>query len=270
MIHIVFQEADVDVLRASFKLDPTLAAEIIQIKDDFAVGPLDNIYSKEGIQSRREWWRTILSGGDYDGKVDSYDIQDEKTIKEIIHTLSENQLEVIWIWVAQNNHDVCGYYWLVSQLKEFQGRVFILFLNNLPFISEKGTIFYPSNIFEIPPREFLKAKKLAREITLSEFEVDPDEWLRLCNENQGIRILEGAKQLKQYDYDYYDVELMKFITPDWQKVSRLFHTFYTRSKITTGDAYLLLRLKQLISEKKVDAQGVIRNIKEFEVKKSTL
>ena len=142
----------------------------------------------------------------------------------------------------------------MSQLKDFQGRIFILYFNNLPFINEKGHIFYPSNIFEIQPKEFLKAKKLARPITLSEFEVDPDEWTKLCNENKGVRILEGGKKLLQHDYDYYDNELMKFITPDWQKVNKLFHSFFSKSKITTGDAYLLWRIKLMIKEDKIDAR----------------
>ncbi len=38
MIHIVFNEADIEALRKSFELDETLRSEIIQIKDDFAVG----------------------------------------------------------------------------------------------------------------------------------------------------------------------------------------------------------------------------------------
>ena len=53
----------------------------------------------------------------------------------------------------------------LSQLAEFQGRIFILYLNNLPFINEKGAIFYPTTLFSIPPKEFIKAKKLARPVT---------------------------------------------------------------------------------------------------------
>ena len=76
--------------------------------------------------------------------------------------------------MAQNAHDVCGYYWLMSQLKDYQGQVYVLYLNNLPFINDKGGIFYPAALHEIQPKEFLKAKKLPRLINLSEFEIDPD------------------------------------------------------------------------------------------------
>ena len=269
MFHIVFQPADAAVLKKSFELDETLNGDIVVIKDDFAVGPLVDIFSDEGIEARKQWWREVLAGGDYDGKVDTGEVDDVKTITELIEKLNNDTEEIVWIWTAQNKHDVSGYYWLMSQLKDHQGRIFILYLNNLPFINDKGHLFYPTNIFEIPAKEFLKAKKLARQITPGEFEVDPDEWTKLCNENKGVRILEGGKKLVQHDYDYYDAELLKFITPDWQKVNKLFNTFFSKSKDTTGDAYLLWRLKLMIADGKIDTQGEIKGMKDFEVKMKT-
>lgn len=266
MIHIVFQHNDVTALEKSFDLDETLNGEIIEIKDDFAVGPIANIFSVEGIEARKHWWRAVLAGTENSGVVDSGEIDDNKTVLDLIKKLQSNPEEVVWIWAAPNKHDVSGYYWLISQLKDFQGRIFILYLNNLPFINEKGHIFYPENIFEIPAKEFIKAKKLARPVTSGEFEVDTDEWTKLCNENQGVRTLEGGKKLVQHDYDYYDDELMKFISADWQKVNKLFHAYFSKSKKTTGDAYLLWRLKLMIAEGKIDAQGEIKNMKDFEVK----
>jgi len=141
-----------------------------------------------------------------------------------------------------------------------------LYLNNLPFINEKGNIFYPVNLYEIQPKEFLKARKLARPVTLSEFEIDPDEWTKLCVENKGVRLLEGGKKLTQSNYDYYDTELKKFITPDWQKASRIIQQFLNKSTNTTGDAYLLWRLKVMLAMEQFDVQGKVGNMKEFEVK----
>jgi hypothetical protein len=266
MIHIVFNEVDVKVLKDVMVLDQTLQGEVLQIKDDYAVGPLNNIYVGDGIEARKQWWREVLAGGDYDGKVDSGEVDDYKTAAELVGTMRRNEEEVIWIWAAQNKHDVSGYYWLLKYMQEFQGRVFILYLNNLPFINEKGNIFYPNWLHEIQPKEFLKAKKLAREITLSEFEVDPDEWTKLCDENKGIRLLEGGKKLVQADYDFYDAELKKFITGDWQKASKIIHHFLHKAKDTTGDAYLLWRLKLMLEMELLDVQGKVGNMKDFELK----
>ncbi|HSY61250.1 MAG TPA: DUF3658 domain-containing protein [Cytophaga sp.] len=266
MIHVVFNEADVALLQKAIEMDESLAGEIVQIKDDYAVGPLENIYVGEGIEARKQWWRAVLEGGDYNGKVDEGDIDDYKTAAGLVGTLRRNEEEVIWIWAAQNKHDVSGYYWLLNYVKEFSGRIYILYLNNLPFFNEKGSIFYPTTLAEIPAREFIKAKKLARIITPSEFEVDPDEWTKICNEYRGVRLLEGGKKLTQEDYDFYDAELKKFITPDWQKANKIINQFLSKAKHTTGDAYMLWRLKVLISEGLFDVQGKIENMRDFEVK----
>jgi hypothetical protein len=266
MIHIVFQEADIDALEKSFELDETLRGDIIQIKDDYAVGPLTDIYTDEGAEARKQWWREVLEGGDHEGKVDSGEMDDIKTVAGLKERLDNHAEEYIWIWAAQNKHDVSGYYWLMSQLKDYQGRIFILYLNNLPFLNEKGNLFYPINLFEIPAKEFVKAKKLAREITPSEFEVDPDEWIKTCNENKGVRLLEGGKKLVQEEYEFYDTVLKSLVTADWQKASKIIHTHLTKAKHTTGDMYLLWRLKLMIAQDSFDVQGTVGKMKEFEVK----
>ena len=266
MIHIVFQEADVPALQKSFELDESMRGDVLEIKDEFAVGPIRDIYQPESVEARKQWWREILAGGDYDGLVDDGHVDDQKTVRELIARLNEDQSEIVWIWAAQNKHDVSGYYWLISQLKDFHGRIFLLYLNNLPFINEKGNIFYPTHLSEIAPREFVKAKKLARPVTLSEFEIDPDEWARLQTEDKGVRILEGGKKLVQYDYDFYDKDLQKFISSDWQKASKLINTYLHKATHKTGDAFLLWRLKQIIATGDLDVQGEIKNMKDFEVK----
>lgn len=265
-MHIVFQQADVNTLSKSFELDESLRDSIFEIKDDFAVGPLNDIYSDEGKEERKQWWRNVLAGGDYDGLVEKNEVNDPETVSKVVEKLNLDPDETVWIWVAPNKHDVSGYYWLMVQLKDFVGRVQVLSLNNLPFINEKGNIFYPVNLSEIPPREFLKAKKLARPITASEFEIDPDEWLKICNENKLVRSLEGAKKLSQHDADFFDKHLLEYITPGWQKASKVINQFLSKSKHTTGDAYMLWRLKELIAQDKIDAQGEIKNMKDFEVK----
>lgn len=266
MIHIVFNEPDIAVLKQAIEMDESLQGEVLVIRDDYAVGPIQDLYRSEGREARQLWWKEVLAGGDYESKIESSEVDDYKTVAELVGTLRRNPEEIVWIWAAQNKHDVSGYYWLLHFMKEFQGRIFILYLNNLPFLNEKGQLFYPTWLSTIPPKEYLKAKKLARPITLSEFEVDPDEWLKLAAENKGVRILEGGKKLAQYEYDYYDADLRKFVTADWQKASKIIHQFLSKNKQTTGDAYLLWRLKTLVAAGGLEVQGELKNMKDFELK----
>jgi hypothetical protein len=169
--------------------------------------------------------------------------------------------------MGQNQHDVTGYFWLMRQLRDYQGRAMILYLNNLPFINEKGQLFYPWNVHDILPKEIIKAKKLARPITMSEFEVDPDEWKRLSEENAPVRILEGGKKIVSKDETFYDEEVMKNITAEWQKAWRVLSNTLHRMKIKTGDVFLMWRMKELITQGKIEVLGdVTKGWKEFDVK----
>ena len=253
MIHIVFQEADIQVLQKAIELDQTLAGEVIQVKDEYAVGPVADIYETEGYRQRRDWWKQVLQYSPYADATDLVD--DKRTVHDLLKQLDDDKALQAWIWMGQNPHDVCGYYWLMSQLKEYQGQIQVLYLNNLPFINEKGGLFYPSNLFEIQPKEFLKAKRLARPVTLSEFEVDPDEWKKICQENTLVRILEGGKKIVSKQEDYYDKDIASVITGEPQKLPKLLHTLYSKVRIKTGDVFVVWRLRKLQEEGKLEING---------------
>ncbi|MES2332902.1 MAG: DUF1835 domain-containing protein [Bacteroidota bacterium] len=253
MLHIVFEQSNVEALQKAIVLDESMQGDIIEIKDDFAVGPLGDIYGTEGYQARRDWWKMLLEFSPY---TESLNIVDDKlTVHDLLKRLEENTDEHVWIWMGQNVHDVCGYYWLMSQLKNYQGMIHVLYLNNLPFINEKGNIFYPTSLFEIQPKEFLKAKKLARPITLSEFEVDPDEWKKLCNENATVRFLEGGKKVIGKDADFYDKDILANAVAAPQKLGKLLSNTLGKMKVKTGDVFLVWRIRALVAEGKLDVQG---------------
>ena len=266
MIHIVFQHADVLVLKEAMKLDESLQGEVFEIKDEWGVGPLKDLDTEEGWNIRMDWWKELLKGSPYGEKmVGSFD--DRETVKTIKQWLSENETNEAWLWMGQNQHDVTGYFWLMPQLREFQGRLMILYLNNLPFINEKGQLFYPWGVHDILPKEAVKAKKLARPITLSEFEVDPDEWKKIGDENAMVRILEGGKKITGKDANFYDNEILKNITGEWQRAWRALGNTLHRMKIKTGDVFIMWRMKQLISDGKIEAMGdVNQGWKEFDVR----
>jgi len=253
MIHLVFNTADMASMEAAIALDETLAGKVIEIKDDYAVGPLSAIYETAGYQARRDWWKPILEHSPYEDQLDIVD--DKLTVSHLINSLNHDENEFIWIWMGQNAHDVCGYYWLMSQLKPYQSRIHVLYLNNLPFLNEKGQLFYPTHLSEIQPKEFLKAKKLARPITLSEFELDPDEWNNLCQENEGVRFLEGGKKLVSMPINFYDRDIFSLLTKNAQKLPSAVAHIISKMKVKTGDTFIVFRLKALAELGKIVLVG---------------
>jgi hypothetical protein len=266
MIHIVFNENEVALMQSVIELDETLAGPVFQIKDDYAVGPIAQLDTEEGKSARLQWWKSLLEQTPY-GAAQADAVNDDATVSQIIEQLEADETLECWIWMGQNQHDVSGYYWLMPKLRAFQGRVMIVYLNNLPFINEKGQLFYPSWLSEIQASEFLKAKKLARPITLSEYEIDPDEWRKLTEENANVRLLEGGKKLIGKSEENYDNDILRNLTGDWQKATRVISNTLNRMKVKTGDVYLMWRLKELIVKGKIEVNGEpTKAWKDFDVK----
>src|SRR5580765_8950517 len=99
MIHIVFQQSDIDTLQKAIALDESLQGEIIQIKDEFAVGPLKDIYETEGYQARRDWWKDVLQHSPYTEQLNIVD--DKLTVHHVKEKLND-EAEQAWIWMAPN------------------------------------------------------------------------------------------------------------------------------------------------------------------------
>jgi hypothetical protein len=252
MKHLVFEEQNSRLLQEAIALDETLAGNIFVIRDDYATGPLAAEETEETLQARRAWWSNLLLGSPYEEQINLVD--DVATLQQLSEELIAVPEEECWIWMGQNAHDVCGYYWILKYLKPFAGRIMVLYMNNLPFLNEKGGIFYPSHLHEILPKEFLKAKKLARPITGSEWEVDPEEWSRLLAGEGMVRLLEGGKKLVNRSIDFHDEEIFRAISSEWQKLNKLIGQLLSKNKNGLTDSFIAWRLKGMVEEGKIEWQ----------------
>ncbi len=255
-MYIVFDKEDAQALERSFELDERLTSEILIAEDDWSIGPIKSIVRDEGETTRAEW----LSGL-------GVQLPEQDVIQLIKEKLDAEPDSKAVIWVAPNNRDVCGYYRLVSALQSYKGRITNIWLNNLPFINEKMQVFYPNFLKEILPGEFVKARKLELEITSSTFETDPDEWIRLTEENDLLRISDGGKKVTGKQADFFDKEITSFLQNDWQKISRLLLAVRSKSKYHPSRAFLLWRIREMISGQKIDARGEWPSTENFDIKK---
>ncbi len=87
MIHIVFETANVTALQQAIELDESLQGTVVEIKDDYAVGPLGDIYETEGYQARRGWWKNLLEYSPYTEQINIVD--DKLTVHQLLKQLDE-------------------------------------------------------------------------------------------------------------------------------------------------------------------------------------
>jgi len=278
-LHIVFGQSSATTLAAAFELDETLKGELLYFEEDLSIGPLFILDTKDGQSNRRQWWQQMAGiqppaqaqplteeAQAAEPVVIEEESGDPELVKQLKARLKTEEELQVWIWAGQNARDVSGYYWLVSQFYDFSGRIHIIYLNNLPFLNDKGAVFYPTHLHQILPKEFLKARKLARPVSLAEFELDGDEWHRLMNENAGIRLLEGGKKLKGEPVAYYDKDLLQACSKEFQKASKIVSQLTGKMKFPVPEQFLGWRLKELIKEEKLESRGELKTVKDFEVK----
>lgn len=253
ILHMVFDQAGGEQIKQSFELEPANAGDILYIEDNYSLGPVADLSEAEGWQARKNWWQSVLGLPE--------DVQpevmrsDKMKLHQLFQQLEEDEDTVLWIWMGQNERDVAGYYYIISYLMEFQGRINVLYLNNLPFIDEKGHIFYPKQLSEIQPKEFVKAARLARVVTLSEFELDPEEWDKLSKSPGPVRLLEGGKKLSARENDYYDKIILDQLGSATMKLSKLLGLLTSKAKLGVPEYYIIWRIKSLIETAQVISQG---------------
>ena len=67
--------------------------------------------------------------------------------------------------------------------------------------------------------------------------------------------------------NFYDSEILKNVTGEWQKATRVLSNTLHRMKIKTGDIFVMWRMKDLVSRGKIEVTGDInKGWKGFDVK----
>lgn len=260
--HFVVGDLAAKPLSDALIQDEHTDATVIVLKDILNVGPIKKEEGQSFDEMRSTFWQGVLP---YE-KIPPV-VQDMEHLLEVSKKMYEDETVQAWFWMAPLAADVCAYHWLLPYLSKHVNRFFIINIAGLPFLNEAGKLFFPQSIADIPTKEIIKAKKLARIVTPSEIEVDTYEWKKLQQENEGIRTLAGGKKLVSQPDHYYDRHLLDYCSDQFQKASKIINQAITKQNINTGDLYLSWRLRQLAEQGRLALQGdVTKSLKDFEVK----
>lgn len=261
MIHIINGLESAKNLEAAFELDENLRGEIVILQDNLNIGDIVHEVSEwKHNEIRTNYWKSIL-------KQDEIEYIDENLIK-ILLVKAQREEEPVCFWLAPNASDVCTYYWLLTYFKAVPGMLHTINIIGLPFLNDKGQLFYPSHFSQIPPKEFVKTKRLLKEITTAEYETEGDEWKRFQNENTAIRVYEGGKKISCKNETYFDSALLSLVNTEFQKASKIINEVVKKSVHFPHPAFLESRIRIMVAENRIFAQGDLnKTAKDFEIKK---
>lgn len=260
-MHIMAGQAAADNLKNAFELDENLRGEILVFHDQLALGP---ILMEEGqtFDELRTAYHHLLHPESQEM------MQEDAALKSWIEKALAEE-EPVCFWLSPCAMDVCAYYRILPYFKNHPGMLHIIAINGLPFLNEKGQLFYPNSFAQIPAREFMKTKRLLREVTPSEFETDGDEWARLCAENTWVRTYEGGKKIISRDVSYYDAQIQAVIGTEFQKASKILNESLKKTALQHAETFLSWRIRTLATSGQFQTQGDLnKGLKDFEVKKT--
>lgn len=236
-VHLIVGDMTAQPLLEALAADNPLEGDVIILKDLLHIGPLKT----EGMsfsEGRSAFWNKARAEGHQEIQVD-----DLERLMALSTRMSNDPEIQVWFWMAPTPADISAYFWLLHFLRKHQGRFSVVNINGLPFLDANGKLFYPESIGHIPAKEIVKARRLARVTTPSEWETDGDEWSRLAEENAGLRVHQGGKKLGGHAIDHYDILLSAFITAQPQKAVKVVNQVLTKHKLPTGDLFLHWRLR---------------------------
>jgi hypothetical protein len=263
LIHLIIGHEGAKNLEAAVALDESLQGDIVVLQDTLGIGP---IYVAEGqtfSNIRTAFWQTVHPNWPADQIV-----ADAALIQKIIEEQTEESQ--VWFWMAPNVSDVLAYYWLLPYFKNNNGLLYTVFINSLPFFNDKGSLFYPKGFGEILPKEIVKCKRLAKDVSLADFEMDGDEWDKLAGESALVRSHEGGKKIMSRNENHYDQHILNQLqfTNGFIKANKVISQALAKVPDVLSNYFLEYRLRTLIAEEKVDTQGdTTKALKDFEVKR---
>lgn len=241
IIHTVVGDLAAIPIQQAIEQDQQLSGSCLVLKDILNVGPL--YQEGKGLSElRSQFWQRVHPEDHKEIIVD-----DLERLMQVSSQLSNQDDQVVWFWMASLPADLMAYFWLLHFLRKHQGRFYVINIAGLPFLDEKGKLFYPDSIASVPSKEIIKAKKLARAVGASEWETDGEEWARLRAEGDGVRTFEGGKKLASRPIDYYDAYLLEAMGNEGQKANKIVGEAMKKTRIPTGDTFLHWRLREMAS-----------------------
>jgi hypothetical protein len=263
IIHIIVGDEAAKPLQEAQLLDPTLAGQIIVLKDTLGIGPLFTPEGETFSEIRTNFWKSISAPF-----AENQIVPDVQQIENVCTQLQPD--EQVWFWMAPCATDVLAYYWLLTYFAKYPGVLHCIFINSLPFFNAKGTLFYPKNFSEVLPREMVKCQKLVKDVSPADYEMDGDEWPKLCGENAMIRSHEGGKKIMSRNDNHIDgLILNQFqFSNEFVKANKVISQAISKGTDGISDLFIIHRLHTLITEEKLETQGDgKKGLKDVEVRK---
>lgn len=259
-IHIVFGRTGRRTLIDSNVIDLN-KSQIISFDDILNIGPVCDINASEDIQKRIDWLQRVF--GDNPNPPVEQDLKNIETIVENADNINE-----LFIWTGYCVSEIISTARLIYHLLKFDKPIFIANFNT-PVRSVQGNIIYPKALNQTATFQVKDIFEQFELIDKSRLQNWRNLWEKVKSENGWLWIRDKKGQIVVEKIDYFDSFLLANCNENFQKAARVIGETLADIDSNVGDSYLNWRLKQLALNGKIETQGKLIEIRDYEVKKIT-
>ncbi|MBF8983849.1 DUF1835 domain-containing protein [Lutibacter sp. B2] len=260
-VHIVFGDSAAGTLKYFFENNQhECKGKIINFREDHATGPLYEIDTKKGFQKRIKWFEQMFK----EVFIDDYFENIEKEFMytyEMIKNMGQD-LKIV-IWYGENTADQVGLRYLSGLLRNRE--LYEVNVSDSYVASYNGNRYKPRAFGECAPEEIdhliLKMKKIEKE----KYNHLINDWEVLRTSKENLRILKN-NEIIGVDESYYDHDIVSNCTFNFTKVARIIGKTMGKSNQLVGDTYIDYRVRKLIESGKVEYQGKLETMRDFEIR----
>ncbi len=245
LYHIVQGNANANNIKNAIAQGAALEGEVLVIEDAFSYGPL----RKEGIpfgELRNQFWDSISN------ELQQKELFAFSDLEQLVALLSKIDIDSdeIWYWMGNGKDDLITYYFLLHYLKKYMQIFKVININGLPFLDNDLKLFYPKSFADLPLKEIIKARKLARLLSPSEWETDMEEWKVLTQlaDAGNIRVFKGGKQIQSISIDDIQKQILNHLNLGSLKLNKLLSQLVINPEDRLHQLFFHFQIIQMLKE----------------------
>lgn len=158
--------------------------------------------------------------------------------------------EAVRIWYSHNPDELCGMYWLMSQLRPF-GFPAPIYMVKLPLweYGKENTVISRTGWGEIAPGEWGKYVASQEEVQPALLSACSMKWKQLQEANSPLRVTLNG-HLQSVSEDVYDSFILREIAaqPDEFKMAVVIGSVLGKYQLGIGDIWIAFRMEKLIND----------------------
>ncbi|OAB35880.1 hypothetical protein PMSD_12850 [Paenibacillus macquariensis subsp. defensor] len=275
-VHVMFGDSSAAGLKFTLKqMGLRSQHHVMIVRDNYAVGPMQQLDMPEGRVYRREWFRERMHLHDGD---DNF-MYDEDFFNKIVAEIVRIPEHIpITIWTGNNALEQIGVRYALNLFRNKSNPIYVINTavdSHTLFDTPELTIDYRHTGEIIPEKlgKIMKHNECKAAITRAQREAFEQEWLNLSGNSSVLRVWE-QQEIIHVNEDYYDEYIIETVSKlhnnfgnhEFIKSTRVIGEVIGNLEQFLTDSFFEHRLRQLIYSGILEIKGVPKAMRYYSVR----